>query len=38
MLMVQDRLKWDSVFCRRMIGGAFIIGLVLIGLAFSVII
>jgi hypothetical protein len=37
-LTINDRQRRDSLFIRRMIGGAFIIGLLLLGLAFPIII
>jgi len=37
MRTVHDRQRWDSVFFRRVIGGAFIVGLILLGLALPVI-
>ena len=37
MRTVHDRQRRDSVFLRRVIGGAFIVGLILLGLALPVI-
>ncbi|MGD0433021.1 MAG: hypothetical protein ABSA58_18205 [Acetobacteraceae bacterium] len=36
MMIVQDRQRRDSLFLRRVVGGAFIIGLVLLGLALPI--
>jgi hypothetical protein len=38
MTIVQDRQRRDSLFLRRVVGGAFVIGLVLIGLALPIMI
>jgi hypothetical protein len=35
---INDRQQRDSVFIRRVVGGAFIIGLLLLGLAFPIMI
>jgi hypothetical protein len=37
-MIVQDRQRRDSLFLRRVVGGAFIIGLVLLGLVFPIVI
>jgi hypothetical protein len=37
-LTINDRQRRDSRFIRRMVGGAFVIGLVLLGLAFPMMI
>jgi hypothetical protein len=37
-LIASERRRRDSLFIRRMIGGAFILGLALLGLAFPIII
>jgi hypothetical protein len=38
MMIMQDRQRRDSLLLRRVLGGAFIIGLVLLGLAFPIMI